>query len=157
MDEKLSDTLDEKTGLPIYSLYGESRKPKQEHLKNLDALVFDIQDVGVRFYTYISTLGHAMEEAAKARIPVFVLDRPNPIGGLEVEGPVADDDKLSSIAYHQLPVRHGMTMGELARLFNEQRKMGCDLRVVKMENWRRGMGFDATGRRGSTPRRTCGA
>jgi uncharacterized protein YbbC (DUF1343 family) len=86
-----------------------------------------------------------MEEAAKARIPVFVLDRPNPIGGTEVEGPVADDDKLSSIAYHQLPVRHGMTMGELARLFNEQRKMGCDLRVVKMENWRRGMWLDATG------------
>ena len=86
-----------------------------------------------------------MEEAAKAGIPVFVLDRPNPINGLEVEGPVADDDKLSFIAYHQLPVRHGMTMGELARLFNEQRKMGCDLRVVKMENWRRGMWLDATG------------
>ena len=145
LDDKITDSTDEKTGLPIYSLYGETRRPKAEHLKNLDALVFDIQDVGARFYTYMSTLGNAMEEAAKARIPVFVLDRPNPIGGLEVEGPIADDDKLSFIAYHQLPVRHGMTMGELARLFNEQRKIGCDLRVVKMENWRRGMWLDATG------------
>jgi uncharacterized protein YbbC (DUF1343 family) len=145
LDEKISDSTDEKTGLPVYSLYGETRRPKAEHLKNLDALVFDIQDVGARFYTYMSTLGYAMEEAAKARVPVFVLDRPNPIGGAEVEGPVADDDKLSSIAYHQLPVRHGMTLGELARLFNEQRKMGCDLRVVKMENWRRGMWLDSTG------------
>lgn len=145
LDEKVSDSVDEKSGLPVFSLYGETRRPKPEQLKNLDALVFDVQDVGARFYTYMSTLGLAMEEAAKARIPVFVLDRPNPIGGAEVEGPVADDDKLSSIAYHQLPVRHGMTMGELARLFNEQRKMGCDLRVVKMENWRRGMWLDATG------------
>jgi uncharacterized protein YbbC (DUF1343 family)/CubicO group peptidase (beta-lactamase class C family) len=145
LDEKVSDSVDEKTGLPVYSLYGETRRPKAEQLKNLDALVFDIQDVGARFYTYMSTLGQAMEEAARARIPVFVLDRPNPINGLEVEGPIADDDKLSFIAYHQLPVRHGMTMGELARLFNEQRKMGCDLRVVKMENWRRGMWLDATG------------
>lgn len=145
LDEKVSDSKDEKTGLPVYSLYGETRRPKPEQLKELDALVFDIQDIGTRFYTYMSTLGNALEEAARARIPVFVLDRPNPIGGLDVEGPVADADKLSFIAYHQLPVRHGMTMGELARLFNEQRKLGCDLRVVKMENWRRGMWLDATG------------
>ena len=145
LDDKFSDSKDEKTGLPVYSLYGESRRPKAEHLKELDALVFDIQDVGARFYTYMSTMGHAMEEAAKARIPVFVLDRPNPIGGVDVEGPVADADKLSFTAYHQLPVRHGMTLGELARLFNEQRKIGCDLRVVRMENWRRGMWLDATG------------
>jgi uncharacterized protein YbbC (DUF1343 family)/CubicO group peptidase (beta-lactamase class C family) len=143
-DEKVSDSKDEKTGLPIYSLYGETRRPKPEQLKDLDALVFDIQDVGARFYTYISTLGYVMEEAARARLPVFVLDRPNPIGGTEVEGPVADADKLSFIAYHRIPVRHGMTMGELARLFNEERKLGCDLRVVKMENWRRGMWLDAT-------------
>ena len=145
VDEKVSDAVDEKTGLPIYSLYGDSRRPRPEQLKDLDALVFDIQDVGVRFYTYISTLGHAMEEAARARLPVFVLDRPNPIGGAEVEGPVADPDKLSFVAYHELPVRHGMTVGELARLFNEQRKINCDLRVIKMENWRRGMWLDATG------------
>jgi uncharacterized protein YbbC (DUF1343 family)/CubicO group peptidase (beta-lactamase class C family) len=144
-DEKVSDSKDEKTGLPVYSLYGETRRPKPEQLKDLDALVFDIQDVGARFYTYMSTLGYALEEAAKARIPVFVLDRPNPIGGLDVEGPVADADKLSFTAYQQIPVRHGMTAGELARLFNEQRKIGCDLRVVKMENWRRGMWLDATG------------
>ncbi|MFL6254586.1 MAG: exo-beta-N-acetylmuramidase NamZ domain-containing protein [Pyrinomonadaceae bacterium] len=144
-DEKVSDSNDEKTGLPVYSLYGETRRPKPEQLKELDVLVFDIQDVGARFYTYISTLGYAMEEAAKAHIPVVVLDRPNPIGGVDVEGPVADSDKLSFTAYHQLPVRHGMTVGELARLFNEQRKLGCDLRVVKMENWRRGMWLDATG------------
>ena len=145
LDEKFSDSTDEKTGLPVFSLYGETRRPRAEHLKNLDALVFDIQDIGARFYTYMSTLGNAMEEAAKARIPVFVLDRPNPIGGVETEGPVADADKLSFTAYHTIPVRHGMTMGELARLFNEQRKIGCDLRVVQMENWRRGMWLDATG------------
>jgi uncharacterized protein YbbC (DUF1343 family) len=144
-DEKVSDSVDERTGLPVYSLYGETRRPKPEQLKNLDALVFDIQDIGARFYTYVSTLGYAMEEASKARIPLFVLDRPNPVGGVEVEGPVADDDKLSFTAYHTLPVRHGMTVGELARLFNEQRKTGCDLRVVKLENWRRGMWLDATG------------
>jgi uncharacterized protein YbbC (DUF1343 family)/CubicO group peptidase (beta-lactamase class C family) len=143
-DEKVSDSRDEKTGLPIYSLYGETRRPKPEQLKDLDALVFDIQDVGVRFYTYISTLGYLMEEAARAHIPVFVLDRPNPIGGLESEGPIADADKLSFIAYHRIPVRHGMTVGELATLFNEERKIGCDLRVVKMEGWRRGMWYDAT-------------
>ncbi len=144
VDDKVSDSKDEQTGLPVYSLYGETRRPKPEQLKDLDALVFDIQDVGARFYTYISTLGYVMEEAARARLPVFVLDRPNPIGGVEVEGPVADADKLSFIAYHTIPVRHGMTIGELARLFNEDRKINCDLRVVKMENWRRGMWLDAT-------------
>ncbi|HKR01202.1 MAG TPA: exo-beta-N-acetylmuramidase NamZ domain-containing protein, partial [Pyrinomonadaceae bacterium] len=144
MDEKVSDSKDEKTGLPIYSLYGETRRPKPEQLKDLDAIVFDIQDVGARFYTYISTLGYVMEEAARARLPVFVLDRPNPINGGDVEGPVADGEKLSFIAYHRIPVRHGMTVGELARLFNEERKINCDLRVIKMENWRRGMWFDQT-------------
>jgi uncharacterized protein YbbC (DUF1343 family)/CubicO group peptidase (beta-lactamase class C family) len=143
-DEKVSDTVDEKTGLPIYSLYGETRRPKPEQLKNLDALVYDIQDVGARFYTYISTLGYAMEEAARAGIPFFVLDRPNPIGGVDFDGPVADADKLSFTAYHTIPVRHGLTVGELARLYNAQRKLNCDLRVVRMENWRRAMWFDAT-------------
>jgi uncharacterized protein YbbC (DUF1343 family)/CubicO group peptidase (beta-lactamase class C family) len=143
-DEKVSDTKDEKTGLPIYSLYGETRRPKPEQLKDLDALVFDIQDIGTRFYTYISTLGYVMEEAARAHLPVFVLDHPNPIGGTETEGPVADAGKLSFTAYHTIPVRHGMTIGELARLFNEERKINCDLRVVKMENYRRAMWFDAT-------------
>ena len=144
-DETVSDTTDEKTGLPIYSLYEDTRRPKPEQLKNLDALVFDIQDVGVRFYTYVTTMRNAMEEAARARIPFYVLDRPNPVNGLDVEGPVADEDKLSFVVFHTVPVRHGMTVGELARLFNEQRKINCDLRVVKMENWRRGMWLDATG------------
>jgi len=144
-DEKVSDTKDDQTGLPIYSLYGETRRPKSEQLKDLDALVFDIQDVGARFYTYISTLGYVIEEAGKARLPVFVLDRPNPINGLDIEGAVADQDKPSFTAYHTIPVRHGMTVGELARLYNEERRLGSDVRVIKMENWRRAMWFDATG------------
>ena len=144
-DEKVSDTKDEKTGLPIYSLYGETRRPKAEQLKDLDAIVFDIQDVGTRFYTYITTLGYVMEEAAKAKLPVVVLDRPNPINGLDVEGPLADADRLSFVVYHSISVRHGMTTGELARFFNEERKIGAELRVIKMENWRRAMWFDATG------------
>jgi len=144
-DEKVSDTKDEQTGLPIYSLYGESRRPKPEQLKDIDALVYDIQDVGTRFYTYIATLGYVMEEAAKAKVPVFILDRPNPINGVDVEGPPADADKLSFTAYHTLPVRHGLTVGELAGLYNDERKIGCDVRVIRMENWRRAMWFDATG------------
>jgi len=143
-DENVSDSKDEATGLPIYSLYGETRRPKPEQLKDLDALVYDIQDVGVRFYTYISTLGYLLEEAAKAKLPVFVLDRPNPIGGLDVEGPIADSDKLSFTAYHTIPTRPGLTIGELGQLFNKQRNIGADLRVIKMEGWRRSMWFDET-------------
>ncbi len=143
-DEKVSDSKDEATGLPIYSLYGESRRPSADQLKDIDAIVFDIQDIGTRYYTYISTLGNVMEEAARARKPVFVLDRPNPIGGVEIEGPIADADKFSFTAYYALPVRHGLTTGELAQFFNQQKKIGCDLRVIKMEGWRRSMWFDAT-------------
>ncbi|HEU5459969.1 MAG TPA: exo-beta-N-acetylmuramidase NamZ domain-containing protein, partial [Pyrinomonadaceae bacterium] len=143
-DDKISDSKDEDTGLPIYSLYGETRRPKPEQLKDLDAVVFDIQDIGARFYTYISTLGYLMEEAAKAKLPVFVLDRPNPIGGIDVEGPIADGDKLSFISYHTIPTRHGLTIGELAQLFNKQRNIGADVRVIKMEGWRRTMWFDET-------------
>lgn len=143
-DDKISDSKDEATGLPIYSLYGETRRPKAEQLKDLDALVYDIQDVGVRFYTYISTLGYVLEEAAKAKLPVFVLDRPNPIGGVDVEGPIADSDKLSFTSYHTIPTRHGLTVGELAQLFNRQRNIGADVRVIEMEGWRRSMWFDET-------------
>jgi uncharacterized protein YbbC (DUF1343 family)/CubicO group peptidase (beta-lactamase class C family) len=143
-DEKVSDSVDEKTGLPIYSLYGETRRPKPEQLKDLDALVFDIQDIGTRFYTYISTLQNVLEEAAKAGKPVFVLDRPNPINGIDVEGAIADEDKLTFVATHTLPVRHAMTMGEIAQMFNAEKKIGADLRVVKMENWTRSMWFDQT-------------
>jgi uncharacterized protein YbbC (DUF1343 family) len=143
-DENVADSKDEATGLSIYSLYGDSRRPRPEQLKDLDALVYDIQDIGARFYTYISTLGYLLEEAAKAKLPVFVLDRPNPIGGVDVEGPVADSDKLSFISYHTIPTRHGLTIGELGRLFNRQRNIGADLRVIKMEGWRRSMWFDET-------------
>jgi len=143
-DDKVSDSKDDATGLPIYSLYGESRRPKPEQLKDLDALVYDIQDVGVRFYTYISTLGYLLEECAKAKLPLFVLDRPNPIGGLDVDGPIADSDKLSFTSYHTIPTRHGLTIGELAQLFNKQRNIGADVRVIKMEGWRRSMWFDET-------------
>lgn len=143
-DEKVSDSKDEQTGLPIYSLYGESRRPTAEQMRGLDVLVFDIQDIGTRFYTYISTLGYVMEEAAKAKLPVVVLDRPNPIGGLDVEGPIADADKLSFIAYHRIPVRHGMTIGELARFFNQEMNLACDLRVIEMAGWRRSMWLDET-------------
>jgi len=144
-DDKLSDTKDDQTGLPIYSLYGETRRPKPEQLKELDALVYDIQDVGARFYTYISTLGYAIEEAAKAKVPLFVLDRPNPVNGVDVEGPLADRDKFSFTAYYSIPVRHGMTVGELANFYNGERRFGADVRIIRMENWRRAMWLDATG------------
>src|SRR5437016_3048861 len=144
-DEKVSDTKDEQTGLTIYSLYGESRRPKPEQLKDLDALVYDIQDVGARFYTYITTLGYVLEEGAKIKLPVFVLDRPNPINGVDVEGPIADADKFSFTAYYAIPVRYGMTIGELARFFNEEKHLGTDVRVIQLENWRRAMWLDSTG------------
>ncbi len=145
VDDKVSDSMDERTGLPIYSLYGESRRPKPEQLKDLDALVFDIQDVGVRFYTYMATLKNVMEEAGKAKLKVFVLDRPNPIGGVDVEGPVADADKLSFVVTHTTTARHGMTAGEWAMMVNAENKLNCDLAVIKMEGWSRGQWFDRTG------------
>ncbi|MBK8812929.1 MAG: DUF1343 domain-containing protein [Acidobacteria bacterium] len=142
--EKIDDTKDEKTGLPVFSLYGETRRPKPEQLKDLDALVYDIQDIGARFYTYTATLRNVLEEAAKLGKPVFVLDRPNPINGVDVEGPLADEDKLSFIAAHTIPVRYGLTIGELGMMMNAERKIGADLRIVKMENWSRAQWFDET-------------
>ncbi len=150
-DEKISDSIDEKTGLPIYSLYGEMRRPKPEHLKNLDAIVFDIQDIGVRFYTYETTLLNVLEEAAKTKIPVFVLDRTNPIGGLSIEGATADADKLSFVVSHNVPVRHGLTIGELAQMMNAEKKIGADLKIVKVENWQRSMWFDQTSQTWTNP------
>ncbi|MCI0338961.1 MAG: DUF1343 domain-containing protein [Acidobacteria bacterium] len=143
--EKIANTNDEKTGLPIYSLYGETRKPTAEMLKDIDTLVFDIQDIGARFYTYVSTMGMAMEEAARNNITFVVLDRVNPINGNDVEGPLADAEKLSFIAYHQIPVRHGMTAGELAQLFNRERNTNADLKIVRVEDWKRTEWFDETG------------
>jgi uncharacterized protein YbbC (DUF1343 family)/CubicO group peptidase (beta-lactamase class C family) len=145
LDEKVGDGKDEKTGLPVYSLYGERRKPTAEQLKGVDTIVYDIQDIGCRFYTYISTLGLVMEAAKQHGLKVIVLDRPNPIGGVLVEGPVRDAGKESFVAYHDIPLRHGMTVGELATLFNTERKFNVELTVVKAEGWKRGDTFDRTG------------
>jgi uncharacterized protein YbbC (DUF1343 family) len=114
-------------------------------LADLDALVFDIQDVGARFYTYTTTMAYAIEEAAKAAIPIYILDRPNPITGTRVEGPMLDAEQRSFIGYMDLPVRHGMTMGELALLFKARKQLGADVRVVPLRGWRRAMWFDQTG------------
>jgi uncharacterized protein YbbC (DUF1343 family)/CubicO group peptidase (beta-lactamase class C family) len=143
-DEKVADSKDERTGLPIYSLYGERRKPTAATLQGIDTLVFDIQDVGCRFYTYTSTLGLALEAAAENKLRVVVLDRPNPIGGMAVEGPVLDAGRESFVGYHRLPIRYGLTIGELALLFNKERKIGADLDVVKLQGWKRGDLYDAT-------------
>jgi len=143
--EGLADTTDAASGIRVWSLYGQTRRPTPEMLRGLDVLVFDIQDVGVRFYTYESTMIYAMEEAAKAKLPFYVLDRPDPITGEHVEGPVLDADKLSFIGSFPLPLRHGMTMGELAKLVNGEKHLGADLHVVEMTGWSRREWFDETG------------
>lgn len=143
--ENISNAVDPATGLKVWSLYDKTRRPTPEMLRGLDALVFDIQDIGVRFYTYEATMIYAMEEAAKAKIPFYVLDRPNPLTGLHVEGPMLDAGKMSFTGAHALPLRHGMTIGELAKLVNGERKLGAELRVVEMAGWNRAEWFDATG------------
>jgi uncharacterized protein YbbC (DUF1343 family) len=145
LDRPVDDTKDEKTGLPVYSLYGKRHRPSAEQLKGIDTLVYDVQDVGARFYTYVTTLGYLLETAARHKLKVVVLDRPNPIGGVAVEGPVLDPKLESFVGYHALPVRHGMTVGELARLFNAERKIHADLEVVRVEGWDRADLFDRTG------------
>ncbi|REB05335.1 DUF1343 domain-containing protein [Sporosarcina sp. BI001-red] len=137
--------VDEVTGLPVYSLYGKTRKPTPEMLENIDVLVFDIQDVGTRFYTYIYTMALAMEAAQEKGIPFVVLDRPNPLGGKKVEGPVLDPKFASFVGQYAIPLRHGMTVGELAKLFNKEFDIGADLTVVKMKGWKRNSYFDETG------------
>ena len=136
-DEKVDSSTDKDTGLPVYSLYGETRRPTVEMLRGIDALVFDIQDIGARFYTYVTTMAYAMEAAAKADISFYVLDRPNPIGGIKIEGPMLDADKTSFTGYMPMPVRHGMTTGELARYFNAENRIGVKLEVIAMKGWRR--------------------
>ncbi len=146
LDEaNVADGRHQATGLPIHSLYGKTHKPTAEKLRGIDTLVFDIQDIGARFYTYISTMGHAMQAAAEHGLRFVVLDRPNPIGGTLATGPMLDAGRESFVAFHRLPVRHGMTVGELARMFDREFKLGLDLQVVQMEGWRRGDLFDATG------------
>ena len=134
---RVDDAEDSSTGLRIYSLYGETRRPTPEMLAGLDVLVFDLQDVGVRYYTYASTMAYAMEEAARAGIEFIVLDRLNPIGGEIVEGPMLDPDRLNFEGYFPLPLRHGMTLGELALLFNAENGIGAKLTVVQIRGWQR--------------------
>jgi uncharacterized protein YbbC (DUF1343 family) len=144
----VGNSKDSATGIPVYSVYGASdaaRHPSIEVMKQLDAVVFDIQDAGVRFYTYETTLGYFLEAAAKAGVEVIVLDRPNPITGSFVQGPVADAGRESFTDYWTVPVRHGMTLGELAKMFNAERNINAKLTVVAMQGWQRGDWFDSTG------------
>ncbi len=150
-DENISSSRDPVSGLPVYSLYGETRRPTDAMLAGIDTLVFDVQDAGVRFYTYTTTMAYCMEEAAKRKIAFFVLDRPNPLGGEIVEGPMLDADKTSFTAYFAMPVRYGLTIGELAQLFNAENQLHCDLHVIPMKNWRRNYFYEDSGLRWLPP------
>jgi uncharacterized protein YbbC (DUF1343 family) len=146
--ESVAGAVDPVSGLEVISLYGtdaDSLKPRRESLSGLDAIVIDVQDVGSRYYTYVYTLSHVMEAAADTGLPVVVLDRPNPLGGERVEGPVLDPGLASFVGRYPLPVRHGLTVGELARVFNDAFGIGCDLRVVPLEGWSRTDLFEQTG------------
>lgn len=147
--DKVDNMKDEKTGLPIFSLYGKTRKPSAEMLKGIDVLVYDIQDIGCRSFTFISTMGLAMEAAAEQGIEMVVLDRPNPIGGLKVEGCLTEDDRISFVSQFKIPYLYGLTCGELALLLNGERmlknQMQCKLTVVKMKGWKRKMNYGDTG------------
>ena len=146
LDAKIASSVDERTKLPIHSLYGATNRPTTEMLAGIDTVVIDLQDIGTRFYTYMTTLAYVLEEAAARKIKVVVLDRPNPIGGVQIEGPSLDASAVGFTGYFpQMPIRHSLTMGELARLFNTERKIGADLTVVAMRNWRRDAWFDETG------------
>lgn len=147
--DHVEDQIDKRTGIPVYSLYGSNRKPSPGMLEGVDVIVYDIQDVGVRSYTYISTLGLVMEAAAELDKEVIVLDRPNPLGGNRVEGPLVEDGFHSFISQYRIPYIYGLTCGELARYLNEEEMLEdgkkCPLQVVPMEGWNRSMTFDRTG------------
>lgn len=147
--DKVDNIKDAKTGLPVYSLYGKTRKPTAEMLKDIDVLVYDIQDIGCRSFTFISTMGLAMEAAAENGKEFVVLDRPNPIGGLKVEGNITDSDCISFVSQFKIPYLYGLTCGELAQMLNGERMLNnsvqCKLTVVKMKNWKRKMNYAATG------------
>ena len=145
LDANVPSSKDKKTGLVIHSLYGDTRRPSAAMLEGLDTIVIDLQDIGARFYTYMTTTAYVMEEAVKRNIAVVVLDRPNPINGFAIEGPLLDQDALSFVGYYPMPIRHGMTLGELARLFNTENKIGANLTVIELRNWRRDKWFDDTG------------
>ncbi len=144
-DDQVSSSTDAETGLPIYSLYGETTRPTDAMLAGIDTLVFDIQDAGVRFFTYITTMGYAMESAAQHHIAFYVLDRPDPLGGDRIEGPMLDRDKTSFVGYFPMPLQPGMTLGEMARMFNVENHLGCDLHVIPLKGWTRRELFDQTG------------
>ncbi|MDJ0652007.1 MAG: DUF1343 domain-containing protein [Simkaniaceae bacterium] len=141
--EKVKDGAIE--NLPIYSLHGKTRRPTDQMLKGIDLLIYDIQDVGTRSYTYATTLFYVMEEAVKQKIPVLVFDRPNPINGLIIDGGMLEEKWRSFIGYINVPYCHGMTIGELAAFFNGEYKIGCDLKVIPMKGWKRSMSFKETG------------
>lgn len=147
LDGNISNEVDEKTGLPIYSLFGKNKKPSSDALADIDVIVFDIQDIGTRFYTYIGTMVHIMQAAQENDKEIIVLDRPNPINGITVNGTIPPSEvtgnRLTSI--YPIPTRHGMTVGELARMFNDEFGIGCQLTVVPMKNWSREMFWDETG------------
>jgi uncharacterized protein YbbC (DUF1343 family) len=145
VDERVASASEPVSGLPVYSLYGEVERPTDSMLEGLDALVFDIQDVGARPYTYVTTMGYSLEAAAAKGIDFYVLDRPNAINGAVVQGPILDRDLRSFVGYFPLPVRHGMTVGELAEMFNAELQLGAKLHVVKMRGWERADWFDETG------------
>ena len=151
VDDRVFSSKDEATELPIYSLYGETERPTDEMLAGVDVLVFDIQDAGVRFYTYITTMGYAMEAAAAHHIAFYVLDRPDPLRGDRIEGPMLDPGRVNFVGYFPMPVRMGMTLGEMAQMFNAEKRIGCNLHIVRMKNWRRNMWFSDTGLRWVKP------
>lgn len=132
-------------GIPIYSLHGDTRRPTKEMLKDIDVVIYDIQCTGVRPYTYPTTLFYMMEEAAKLGVKIVVLDRPNPINGTVVDGPMLEEARRSFIGYINVPYCHGMTIGELAQFFNEEYDIGCDLQVIAMKDWKREMTYRDTG------------
>ncbi|MFY9344083.1 MAG: DUF1343 domain-containing protein [Planctomycetota bacterium] len=145
LDAKVADTKDAATGLPVYSLYGETRTPTDAMLAGIDTLVFDIQDIGCRFYTYLSTMRNCLEVAAKKQLRFVVLDRPNPIGGVRMEGPVLAAERQDFVGAHRIPLRHGMTAGELARMIAGEDGVQVDLQVVAVTGWSRAELWDATG------------
>src|SRR5277367_1609397 len=144
-DSAVADATLPGAGVPIYSLYGDTRRPTDAMLKSIDVLIFDIQDAGVRFYTYVTTMAYCMEAAAKHHIPFVVFDRPDPLGGEVIEGPMLDPARKSFTGYFPMPLRYGMTLGELAKMFNAENKIGADLQVFSMMNWHRGQTYDQTG------------
>lgn len=145
LDANVANATDAATGLPIFSLYGDTKRPSDRMLQGIDALVFDIQGAGVRFYTFITTMGYCMEAAAKHHIAFFVLDRPDPLGGERIEGPMLDPSRISFVGYFRMPLVYAMTLGELAHMFNAENNTGVELHVVAMKNWHRGQTYDQTG------------